>query len=184
MASTALAESRALQAELYAPESFAQAAQLVTAARSEMAQQRATTALLRRYGEARRLLEASEAAIETTRAEASAAVLEARRSATASLAEAHGAVDRVAQAFWRSPRGKDTRSDLLRMQADLSALRSALTEAEVAQEQGDYLSARARAEHVAREALLVERTIERAMAHLAEIYGAASAQEESTVHSG
>lgn len=160
-----LDEARSFQAERYAPEAFARAEDLLSRARCELAVQRDKPWFLNRRRKARRLLRESEAAASLVRAEATAAIVRARQEATRELIVARAALDQASEAYWRSPRGKDTRSDLERMRSDLDALLRSLNEAEVALEQGDFLISGRLAADVATRAGRVAKTIDRATAY-------------------
>ncbi|MCP3960014.1 MAG: hypothetical protein GY719_19390 [bacterium] len=160
-----LEEARSFQAEQYSPEAFQRAEDLLSRTRLEIETQKTRPWYMSTDRRARELLQASEAAASLVRAEAAAAAVRARKDAVQAMGEAHLAVDRASEAYWRSPRGKDTHSDLRRMRSDLDSLTSDLTEAEVALEQGDFLIAGRLATAVQDRATTVARTIDRAMAY-------------------
>lgn len=157
-----LDEARSFQAETYAPRAFARAESLLAEARGELASHRERSWFRGGRGRIRQLLEESEAAASLARAEAAAAVVRARRDAGLSVRDARAALDQASEAYWRSPRGKDTRDDLLRMRADLDVLLTELTEAEQALERGDFLAADQLANAVENRAKSVTLTIRRA----------------------
>ena len=159
-----LDEARSFHAEDYAPEALAQAEKLLAQARAELAAQQSKPWFLSSPRRSRELLHESEAAASLVRAEAAAGVVRARREAGRALTAAHAALDRASEAYWRSPRGKDARIDLLRMRSDLDHLLGDLTEAELALEQGDFLQAERLAAEVTDRAEVVGRTISRATA--------------------
>jgi len=159
-----LDEARAFQAQQYAPESFARAEDLLSQARAELAAQRDRTWFSSRRRRLRELLSQSEAAASLLRAEATAAIVRARQEAARELLLAHAALDQASEAYWRSPRGKDTRSDLERMRADLDDLLRRSNEAELALDRGDYLIAGRLAADVAGRAAAIADTIDRATA--------------------
>ena len=160
-----LEEARSFQAEQYAPKALAQAEDLLHRTRTELAEQKERPWFLSRHRRARELLQESETAASLVRAEAAAAVVRIRQGAAKDLTDAHAALHRASEAYWRSPRGKDTRTDLLRMRSDLDALLRSLNEAELALEQGDYLVTSRLAADVERRAGTVARTIDRATAY-------------------
>ncbi len=155
-----LDEARSFQAQEYAPEAFARAEELLSEARRELAAQKEKPWFMSRRRRARRLLHESEVAASLLRAEAAAAVVRARHDAARRLSGAHAAFDRASEAYWRTPRGKDTRADVLRMRSDLDSLLGDLTEAELALEQGEFLFASRRAADVEQRARAVARTID------------------------
>ena len=159
-----LEEARAFQAEQYVPETFARAEDLLSRARLEITAQQERPWYLSSQRHARELLRESEAAASLLRAEAAAALVRVRQEATRELAGAHTALDRASEAYWRSPRGQDTRADQLRMRSDLDGLLRDLNKAEVALEQGELLAASRLASKVERRASEVAWTIERATA--------------------
>ncbi len=159
-----LDEARSFRAQEYAPEAFARAEELLSQTRRELAVQKDKPWFLSRQRRARRLLRESEVAASLLRAEAAAAVVRARHDAARQVSGAHAAFDRASEAYWRAPRGRDTRADVLRMRADLDALLGDLTEAELALEQGEFLFAGRRAAEVERRARAVATTIDRAAA--------------------
>jgi len=160
-----LDEARSFQAEQYVPEAFARAENLLSLAETELATQRDKPWFLNRRRRARELLRESETAASLVCAEATAAVVRARQEAARELTAAHAALDQASEAYWRSPRGKDTRTDLERMRSDLDALLGRLNEAEVALEHGDFLIASRLASDVADRAGSVAETIDRATAY-------------------
>ncbi|MEM7350976.1 MAG: hypothetical protein AAF657_09240 [Acidobacteriota bacterium] len=159
-----LEEARTFDAEDYAPQAFAKAEGLLAEARAELEVQRSKPWFRSSPRRSRELLEESEAAASLARAEAAAGVVRARREASQAVIAAHSALDRASEAYWRSPRGKDARVDLLRMRSDLDALLGDLTEAELALEHGDFLQAGRLAAAVRQRADTVGRTIHRATA--------------------
>ena len=170
-----LDEARSFQAEQYAPEAFQRAEDLLLQARSELESQQAKPWFLSTERRARELLQASEAAASLVRAEAAAAAVRARKETVRAMSGAHLALDRASEAYWRTPRGEDTRIDLRQMRADLDTLVGDLTEAEVALEQGEFLLAGRMAAEVESRASSVAALIERATAYrLAEPAGGAS----------
>ena len=158
-------EARSFQAAVYAPEAFARAEDLLNEARSELAAQSERSWFRSSRRRSRQLLQESEAAASLVRAEAAAAVVRARRDAGLAVTGAHAALDRASEAYWRSPRGKDTRVDLLRMRSDLDLLLGDLTKAELALEEGDFLSANRLADEVEDRAQTVAVTIHQATAY-------------------
>ncbi len=162
-----LDEARSFQAEKYAPEAFVRAENLLSEARGELVAQQEKPWFLSSRRRARELLEESEVAASLVRAEAAVAVLRARQDAVRRVSAAHAALDQASEAYWRAPRGKDTRADVLRMRSDLDALLGDLTEAELALEHGEFLRANRRATEVERRAHSVARTIDRASAYRA-----------------
>ena len=160
-----LEEARAFEAEQYAPQAFQRAQDLLVRTQAEIEVQRQRPWYLSTDRRTRELLQASEAAASLVRAEAAAATVRARKDAVQAMGDAHFAVDRASEAYWRSPRGKDMHFDLRRMRSDLDRLTSDLTEAEVALEQGDFLFAGNLAAEVEERAIQVARTIDRAMAY-------------------
>lgn len=159
-----LDEARSFQAEQYAPEAFARAERLLSRTRAELDAQRDKPWFASRR-RTRQLLSESEAAAALVRAEAAAAVVRARQQATREVVVAHAAFDQASEAYWRSPRGKDTRADVERMRADLDALLRRLNEAEVALESGEFLLAGRLAGEVSQRAGAVAATIDRATAY-------------------
>ncbi len=156
--------ARSFQAEEYTPEALVRAADLLSEARGELALQQDKPWFLSSRRRARELLQESELAASLVRAEAAAAVLRARRAAARQISTAHAAFDQASEAYWRAPRGKDTRTDVLRMRSDLDALLGDLTAAELALEQGELRLASRRALDVERRARTVAWTIDQATA--------------------
>ncbi len=163
-----LDEARSFRAQEYAPKAFARAEELLTEARREIATQQDKPWFLSRQRRARRLLRESEVAASLLRAEAAAAVVRARHDAVRHVSRAHAAFDRASEAYWRVPRGRDTRADVLRMRSDLDSLLGDLTEAELALEQGEFLFAGRQAADVERRAQAVAATIDQASAFRAD----------------
>ncbi len=160
-----LDEARSFQAEQYAPEAFARAEDLLSRTRAELAAQGDRPWFLSSRRRVRELLQQSEAAASLARAEATAAVIRARQKAARELIAAHAALDLASEAYWRSPRGKDTRADLTRMRSDLDTLLRHLNEAELALEHGDFQVACRLATNVETRANAVAETIDRATAY-------------------
>jgi hypothetical protein len=159
-----LEEARSFQAEEYAPEEYARASALLSEVYQELAARRDKPWFLNRRRRLRALLEESEVAASLVRAEAAVAVVQARHDAARQISAAHAALDQASEAYWRAPRGKDTRAEVLRMRNDLDALLGELTEAELALERGDFLLAGRCAAAVERRAQAVAETIDRAAA--------------------
>ncbi|MEM7583014.1 MAG: hypothetical protein AAF560_06515 [Acidobacteriota bacterium] len=160
-----LDEARSYHAEQYVPKDLAHAEALLARIQEEQAAQREKPWFLSSDRQVRTLLQEAETAASMVRAEAAAAVVRARSDASQAVTGAHAALDRASEAYWRSPRGKDTQSDVLRMRRDLDALLESLTEAELALEQGEFLLALELASRVQGEAGTVARTINRATAY-------------------
>ncbi len=160
-----LDEARSCQAEEYAPEAFARAEELLSQTRRALAAQTERPWFWNGQRRTRELLHESEIAASLLRAETAAAVVRARQDAARHVSGAHAALDRASESYWRAPRGKDTRADVLRMRSDLDALLGDLTEAELALEQGEFLFAGRRAAEVETRARAVARTIDRAAAY-------------------
>ncbi len=159
-----LDEAGSFRAEEYAPEAFTRARSLLSETREELAAQQHRPWSLSSRRRARELLQESEVAASLLRAEVAAAVVRARHDATRRVGGAHAALDEASEAYWRAPRGGDTRADVLRMRADLDALLGDLTEAELALESGEFLFASHRAAEVEQRARRVAKTIDRANA--------------------
>lgn len=160
-----LTEARGLAAAEYAPEALSAAEELLAKTRAELELQDARPWPLGSQRRARRLLEESEVAASRVRAETIAAIVRARQDAVRAMALANDAFDRASEAYWRSPRGPDTQLELLRMRRDLDQLRSTLTEAELALENGRYPAVARLAGRIESEALAVARDIERSTAY-------------------
>ncbi len=158
-----LEEARSFRAEEYVPEAFVRAEDLLSETRSELAVQRDKPWFLSSQRRTRELLRESEVVASLLRAEVAAAVVRARHNAARRISGAHAALDQASEAYWRAPRGKDTRADVLRMRSDLDALLRDLTEAELALEAGEFLFAGRRAADVEQRARKVARTIDRAI---------------------
>ncbi len=159
-----LDEARSFQAEEYVPEAFVRAEGLLSETRSELAARRDRPWFLSGQRRTRELLHESEIAASLLRAEVAAAVVRARHDAARRVSGAHTALDRASEAYWRTPRGRDTRADVLRMRSDLDGLLADLTEAELALERGEFLFASRRAAEVEKRAQATAKTIDRAIA--------------------
>ncbi len=161
-----LDEARSFHAEEYVPEAYGRAQGLLSEVRSELAAQQDKPWFLSSRRRSRELIKESEVAASLVRAEAAVAVVRARHDAARHVSGAHAALDQASEAYWRAPRGKDTRADVLRMRSDLDALLGELTEAELALEQGEFLFAGRRAAEVEQKAQNVARIIDRAAANV------------------
>ncbi len=161
-----LDEARSFQAEEYVPEAFVRAEGLLSETRSELEAQQDRPWFWSSQRRARELLRETEVATNLLRAEAAAAVVRARYDAARRVSGAHAALDQASEAYWRAPRGQDTRADVLRMRSDLDALLGELTEAELALEEGDFLYAGRQAADVEQRAHKVAKTIDRATSAL------------------
>lgn len=159
-----LDEARSFRAQEYVPEAFVRAEGLLSEARSELAAQQDKPWFLSNRRRSRELIQESEVAASLVRAEAAVAVVRARHDAARNVSSAHAALDQASEAYWRAPRGKDTRADVLRMRSDLDALLGELTEAELALEQGEFRFASQQAAEVEQKARTVARIIDRASA--------------------
>ena len=159
-----LDEAKSFRAEEYVPEAFVRAEDLLSETRNELATQQDRPWFLSNQRRARGLLQETEVAASLLRAEVAAAVVRARHDAARHVSGAHAALDQASEAYWRAPRGKDTRVDVLRMRSDLDALLTELTEAELAVEEGEFLFASNRAAEVEKRARTVARTIDQATA--------------------
>ncbi len=157
-----LDEAKSFRAEEYVPEAYVRAEGLLSEARSELAAQQDKPWFLSSRRRSRELIRESEVAASLVRAEAAVAVVRARHDAARHVSGAHAALDQASEAYWRAPRGKDTRSDVLRMRSDLDALLRELTAAELAVEQGEFLVASRRATEVEQKAHTVARIIDQA----------------------
>ncbi len=163
-----LDEARSYHAEQYVPAAFARAEELLAQTRDEQAVQRERPWFLSTHRRTRQLLKEAETAASLVHAEAAAAVVRARSDASQAVTGAHSALDRASEAYWRSPRGKDTWVDILKMRSDLDALLESLTEAELALETGDFLLSLKLAAEVQGEAGKVTSAINRATAYRVE----------------
>ncbi len=161
-----LDEARSFHAEEYVPDELVRAEGLLSEARGELAAQQDKPWFLSSRRRCRELIEESEVAASLVRAEAAVAGVRARHDAARHVSGAHAALDQASEAYWRTPRGKDTRADVLRMRSDLDALLGELTRAELALEQGKFLFASRRAAEVEQRAQAVARIIDRATAAL------------------
>ncbi len=160
-----LDEARSYHAEQYVPDAFARAEELLARTRAEQEAQRGRPWFLGTHRRARQLLMKAETAASMVRAEAAAAVVRARSDASQAVTGAHEALDRASEAYWRSPRGKDTWIEILKMRSDLDALLESLTEAELALEKGEFLLSLQLASEVRSEAGKVATAINRATAY-------------------
>ncbi len=159
-----LDEARSFQAEEYVPEAFTRAEGLLSETRNELEAQQDRPWFLSSQRRARELLHETEIATSLLRAEAAAAVVQARQDAARRISGAHSALDQASEAYWRAPRGLDTRADVLRMRSDLDRLLGELTAAELALEDGDFLHAGRQAADVEKRARRMAKTIDRATA--------------------
>lgn len=166
-----LEEARSFQAAHYVPSELARAEGLLSEVRGELAAQRGKPWFLSHRRRVRELLHDAEVAASLVHAEAAAAVVRARQEAARRVSGAHAALDQASEAYWRAPRGRDTRADVLRMRSDLDQLLKQLTAAELALEQGDFLLAERRAAGVEERARKVERTIDRATSWSSKVLG-------------
>lgn len=135
-------------AELYAPDALNKVTDLSNQAKAEIEVQNAKFALFRSYKKAEELLKQAAAAAETARQDAIAAKEKAREEANLAIETCKTKWQAAMDAVAAAPMGKDTKAEIEAMKSELTALESALREAENAIGSEDYLDAKAKAESV------------------------------------
>ncbi|HEX9723692.1 MAG TPA: hypothetical protein VGC53_05365 [Vicinamibacteria bacterium] len=151
-ATQVLDQARAVEADLYASETFQEAADILTMAQAELEAQAEKSILSRSYGEAAKLLESAKLAGSRAVYEAKSGKEQARQDAEAAIRDARAALESSQASLAKARSSKQTSDDLQSMKADLETLQAVLAEAEIEFEAGNFIDARNKAEMVLAEA--------------------------------
>jgi tetratricopeptide (TPR) repeat protein len=140
-AEQALEQSRSVEAHIYAPEAYQEAADALEAARREIAEQDERFAFRRNYSQAEELLERTVGLAEQAAAQAETGREEARRNAEANRQSAEEMIAQARTALEGAPTGKGARLDLQVLNRDLAEAESAYQSGLRDWEGGQYQSA-------------------------------------------
>lgn len=158
-----LEEARAAGGESYAWESFSKAQEAMEQAQAEIAAQDSKFTLLRDYDKAEKLIATAGQEAEKAKADAATGRVQAGQDAQLAIEQAKVDLAAATSAVSTAPAGKDSRADIEAMEGDLEGLRSALAEAESAYAEGDFTTARQKAEQVRETAGAISADVARAI---------------------
>lgn len=145
-AKAALEEAKAAEANRYAPQEFAAANDTLNAALAEVEKQNGKFALFRSYKKAARMLAQAQTLANAAKDAAVANKEKVKNEATQLLQSAAEAVANVEKLLAKAPRGKEGREAIAAIKADLDAVKANLDAANTAFTNGDYLTARDKAQ--------------------------------------
>jgi hypothetical protein len=154
-----LEQARAVEADLYASETFQEAEDTLTMAQAEIEAQAENSILSRSYDEAARLLESAKLASSRAVYEAKSGKEQARQDAEAAISDARATLESSQASLAKARPSNQTRDELESMKADLDALQAALAEAQIEFETGNYIDARNKAEMVLAETTIIRQDV-------------------------
>jgi hypothetical protein len=141
-ANAALQAAEQTQANLYVPDLFNAAKDSLNAAMAEINAQGSKFALTRNYDRAQQLLEAATKSANDAAGAVAAKKEEVKAEAQSLLTQAQAAVEETKKLLAKAPKGKEGKAALEQMQAELSGVEGAWTEANNALNSGDFIGAR------------------------------------------
>ena len=164
-AEQAVKDAQQSGAATYVANDYAKVEGLLSAMKTEVAEQDAKFALLRDYGKAEQLAVAAKAEAERVKADAAKKLEEAKFAATQAQQAAQASVTSTMDLVAKAPAGKD-RAALESIKADADALKASLTDVQMMLDKADYLGAETKANAIQQKADAVSREIETALAKI------------------
>ena len=164
-AEQAVKEAQQGGAATYLANDYAKVEGLLSAMKTEVAEQDAKFALLRDYGKAEQLAVAAKAEAERVKADAGKKLEEAKFAATQAQQAAQASVASTMDLVAKAPAGKD-RAALESIKADADALKASLNDVQMMLDRADYLGAETKANAIQQKADAVSREIETALAKI------------------
>ena len=164
-AEQAVKDAQQSGAATYVANDYAKVEGLLTAMKTEVAEQDAKFALLRDYGKAEQLAAAAKTEAERVKADAAKKMEEAKFAATQAQQAAQTSVVSTMDLVAKAPAGKD-RAALESIKADAEALKASLNDVQMMLDKADYLGAQTKANAIQQKADAVSREIETALAKI------------------
>jgi hypothetical protein len=164
-AEQAVKDAQQSGAATYVANDYAKVEGLLTAMKTEVAEQDAKFALLRDYGKAEQLAAAAKTEAERVKADAAKKMEEAKFAATQAQQAAQTSVASTMDLVAKAPAGKD-RAALESIKADAEALKASLNDVQMMLDKADYLGAQTKANAIQQKADAVSREIETALAKI------------------
>ena len=164
-AEQAVKDAQQSGAATYVANDYAKVEGLLSAMKTEVAEQDAKFALLRDYGKAEQLAIAAKAEAERVKADAAKKLEEAKFAASQAQQAAQASVASTMDLVAKAPAGKD-RAALESIKADADALKASLTDVQMMLDKADYLGAETKANAIQQKADAVSREIETALAKI------------------
>ena len=164
-AEQAVKDAQQSGAATYVANDYAKVEGLLSAMKTEVAEQDAKFALLRDYGKAEQLAVAAKAEAERVKADAAKKLEEAKFAATQAQQAAQASVASTMDLVAKAPAGKD-RAALESIKADADALKASLTDVQMMLDKADYLGAETKANAIQQKADAVSREVETALAKI------------------
>lgn len=155
----AVAQARAVQADVYAPERFQEAEDSLSKARIAMEAEREKFLLSRSYDGARTLLESAKQAAYRAFYEAKSRMDMAREETTEVLRAANSSLERARASLAKAFEMDGTTVDLDVLEEEIAELEATLADAERDLKTGNFCEAREKAESVISSAETLERTV-------------------------
>jgi hypothetical protein len=164
-AEQAVKEAQQSGAATYVANDYAKVEGLLTAMKTEVAEQDGRFALLRDYGKAEQLAAMTKAEAERVQVDAAKKLEEAKSSATQAQHAAQTSVTSTLELVAKAPAGKD-RAALESIKTDAEALKASLNDVQMMLDKADYLGAQTKAKAIQEKADAVSHEIETALAKI------------------
>ncbi len=164
-ADQAVKDAQQSGAATYVPDDYAKLEGLLSAMKTEVAEQDSKFALLRDYGKAEQLAATTKAEAERLKAEAAQKLEEAKFGATQAHHAAQASVTSTLELVAKAPAGKD-RAALQTIKTDAEALKASLNDVQMMIDKGQYLGAETKAKAIQEKADAVSHEIETALAKI------------------
>ncbi|HQG45659.1 MAG TPA: DUF4398 domain-containing protein [bacterium] len=145
-AKAALDAAKAAEADRYVPELFNAAKDSLTAATAEIEKQNSKFALFRSFKRAKDLIAKVTTGANDAVAQAAVKKEEVKKEAEGILAQITPAIENVKKLMKKAPRGKEGRAALEAINSDLAAVEASVAEVNTAMTNGDFLTARDKAQ--------------------------------------
>ncbi|HSA65076.1 MAG TPA: hypothetical protein VLE25_10320 [Nitrospira sp.] len=164
-ADQAVKDAQQSGAATYVPDDYAKLEGLLSAMKTEVAEQDGKFALLRDYGKAEQLAATTKAEAERLKTEAAQKLEEAKFGATQAHHAAQASVTSTLELVAKAPVGKD-RAALQTIKTDAEALKASLNDVQMMIDKGQYLGAETKAKAIQEKADAVSHEIETALAKI------------------
>jgi hypothetical protein len=164
-AEQAVKDAQQSGAATYVANDYAKVEGLLTAMKTEVAEQDGKFALLRDYGKAEQLAAATKTEAEGVKVAAVKKMEEAKFAATQAHQAAQASVASAMDLVAKAPAGKD-RAALESIKTDAVALKASLNDVQMMLDKTDYLGAQTKAKAIQEKADAVSREIETALAKI------------------
>lgn len=164
-ADQAVKDAQQSGAATYVPDDYAKLEGLLSAMKTEVAEQDGKFSLLRDYGKAEQLAATTKAEAERLKTEAAQKLEEAKFGATQAHHAAQASVTSTLELVAKAPVGKD-RAALQTIKTDAEALKASLNDVQMMIDKGQYLGAETKAKAIQEKADAVSHEIETALAKI------------------